>query len=254
MQSDEELEDLIIGYSLNNLTAEQRAQAERLLESDPRARDLLAEWQHTAGNLALLVEPQPLPAGSLNRLRQKAGVPLILERPTGQSAPPPIPLQTRQKSNNRQTWAAIAAAVVFFLISAVLLVLLLNANGQLNRNQEIVALLASPDLSVVELQANESNVSGTVRYYADTRRDKAYLVVQNLNALPGDKEYEAWFLTPDSKAQKAALLGSGGSNYAVFELDTKGNLDQFSVVAITIERKGGVDQPTQNPILVAEVA
>jgi anti-sigma-K factor RskA len=243
MQFDE-LEDLVTGYALNNLNAEERAKVERLLESDPQVRTMLAEWRQITGNFALLAESREMPAGSLNRLRQKAGVPVKLEKSQA----------TFSKPANSRLFLALAAALLFFVLSALLLFLLVGANSEINRNRELLAFLAADDLKVVELQPNNATISGTVRYYADPKSNKAFLVVQNLNSLPGDKEYEAWLLTPDSKAQKAALLGSGGNTSAIFELDTRGDVDQFSVVAITVERKGGVDQPTQTPILVGQVS
>src|SRR5690242_11463762 len=66
--------ELLAGYALNSLEEDEYAEVQLILENDPQARVLLAEFEELTAGLALTAPPVDLPAGSLNRLRLKAGV------------------------------------------------------------------------------------------------------------------------------------------------------------------------------------
>jgi anti-sigma-K factor RskA len=76
--------------------------------------------------------------------------------------------------------------------------------------------------------------------------DRATLVVC-LAAAPANKTYEAWVIENDSP-RPAGLFAGGCRSLALSEPVARGN-----VVAVTLERAGGVDSPEGTPLLTASV-
>ncbi len=75
----------------------------------------------------------------------------------------------------------------------------------------------------------------------------ATLQVSGLAAAPNGKTYEAWVI-PKGKAPRPAGLFSGG---ATTTIHLKRAVPNGALVAVTIERAGGVPAPTTTPILSA---
>ncbi len=257
----DKMQELIVCYSLDILDEGELAEAQKLVSSNPEAQALLLEFQKVTGQLALSVQPISPPSGSLERLRQKAGIAVISApepTPLRKPQPLPFPVQTSRKTNPFRNWLAYAAALVLFITSAVFGGLWLDARNNLDQTsrsrQELLAMLASSDMKVTSLKSSNSNIDGTLRLYTDPTHDRAYVVSQNLTALPGDKEYEAWFVTNDNQVLKAGLLGQGGSrDPAVQAVDTRGTVENLKAIVVTIEKKGGVEKSEQQPVLVGEI-
>jgi anti-sigma-K factor RskA len=75
----------------------------------------------------------------------------------------------------------------------------------------------------------------------------ATLHVSGLAAAPHGKTYEAWVISPAGRARPAGLFRGGGAT----TLAISGTLPQHSLVAVTLERAGGVRAPTTSPIFSA---
>lgn len=75
----------------------------------------------------------------------------------------------------------------------------------------------------------------------------AALSVSGLSAAPQGKTYEAWVI-PKGQAPKPAGLFSGGANTRI---RLTGTVPQNAVIAVTLERAGGVRAPTSTPIFSA---
>ncbi|MGZ4381971.1 MAG: anti-sigma factor [Gaiellaceae bacterium] len=76
---------------------------------------------------------------------------------------------------------------------------------------------------------------------------QATLTVSGLGAAPQGKTYEAWVI-PAGRSPRPAGLFPGGRTAT---LRLPGTVPQNAVVAVTIERAGGVKAPTMTPILSA---
>ncbi len=83
--------------------------------------------------------------------------------------------------------------------------------------------------------------SGAVAVAPDGRAALALSVPR----APSGKAYEAWVIQA-RRAQRAGLF-DGGSETSIVGLD--GRVPAGAVVAVTVERAGGVDQPTQKPFV-----
>lgn len=265
-QEHDRIHELIIGLALKILDEKEELEAQRLLESDPAARTLYNEMLQTVDLLAYEAEPASLADGSLGRLRQKAGfaapVRLTVEfaenhagrfRSIRQAQTPDLPTR-RSPTIFQRPVLAYAAALVFAVTAGLFGILWATGAGRsVSYEQELSTLLAAPNLKITELKAADPKMQGSVRVYADPATNKVYLVTQNLANLPVDKVYEAWVITTRDEPLNAGLVGSGGNNTTVYRLDARGNLDNVKLVAITIEKSGGVDKPSQQPIMVGQL-
>ena len=79
---------------------------------------------------------------------------------------------------------------------------------------------------------------------------RGVLVLDGLGLAPSGKAYQAWVIKPKAKAPASAAVFSGIETIVPLSVAVKPG----SVVAITIERAGGVPAPTQTPKLVAQPA
>jgi anti-sigma-K factor RskA len=76
----------------------------------------------------------------------------------------------------------------------------------------------------------------------------ATLHVSGLAAAPHGKTYEAWIIPPAGRPRPAGLFSDGES--ATVRLH--GVVPHNAVVAVTLERAGGVSSPTTTPVLSAQ--
>jgi Anti-sigma-K factor rskA len=79
---------------------------------------------------------------------------------------------------------------------------------------------------------------------------RGVLVLDGLGLAPAGKAYQAWVIKPKAKAPASAAVFSGIETIVPLSVAVKPG----AVVAITIERAGGVKAPTQTPKLVAQPA
>jgi hypothetical protein len=79
---------------------------------------------------------------------------------------------------------------------------------------------------------------------------RGVLVLDGLGLAPAGKAYQAWVITPNANAPASAAVFSGIETIVPLSVAVKPG----AVVAITIERAGGVKAPTQTPKLVAQPA
>jgi anti-sigma-K factor RskA len=73
----------------------------------------------------------------------------------------------------------------------------------------------------------------------------ATLHVSGLSAAPSGKTYEAWVIPPGGAPRPAALFPGGADTTT----HLPGKVPADAVVAVTLERAGGVNKPTTTPIV-----
>ena len=77
--------------------------------------------------------------------------------------------------------------------------------------------------------------------------NKGVLVVSNLDDAPAGKTYEAWVIDGGA-ARPAGTFGGGGTVAVKLEHPVRSG----SVVAVTVEREGGSQQPTSKPFITSQ--
>jgi anti-sigma-K factor RskA len=214
---DDAVHDLTAAYALDALEPDEARGYEQHLSGCESCRDELASLQAAAGALAYAVEPARPPES----LRGRILVAAAAERPNV------VPLRPRAFSRPLAVAAAVAACTAVGLG-----IWNISLHNQLGSAREA--------LRGVPLKGAKGSVvvSGS----------SAALVVSDLARAPSGKTYEAWVIE-DGHAVAAGTFAGGGRTI-VIRLTRA--LPAGAVVAVTIERAGGVDQPTTKPFITSQ--
>jgi anti-sigma-K factor RskA len=224
----EPLHDLTAAYALDALGADDERVYEEHLARCPRCQAELAELAQTASMLAYGVEAPPPPPGLRERILDEARA----DRPNV------VPLRPRFVAATRAAAAVAACAAVGLAVWAASLSRSLD--HERSAQQRIMAVIAEPGAR----QISTTGDHGTL-FVAPT--GEAALVAARLERAPAGKTYEVW-VVENGKPRRAGLLpgGAAGSMIALQRPVPNGAL-----VAVTLERAGGVDAPTGSQVLTA---
>ena len=216
----DDLHELTALYALDVLDREERARFEEHLAGCERCRAELDGLRSAAASLAFVEGPAP-PEALRGRILDAA------------HAEPQnvVPLQPRRSIATSVAAvvavAATAAAVAFGVWAATL-------HHSLSQERAATNVLRDPQARRIPLQGKPGEL--VVAPSGD-----AVLTVQ-LPSLPNGKVYEAWVASPEVRS---AGTFSGG----LVKLDRR--VPRGAQVMVTIERAGGTDAPTQQPLLRA---
>lgn len=165
----------------------------------------------------------------------------------GAAGPPPPPelrerilAQARRERDNvlslparRRNWTAPLAAAAAIAASVAIGLGVWTATRPTEENA-FVRVLAQPGAKLIGM--------GDRGAVTVAPNGEAALILRVPQA-PSGKTYEAWVMRPG--AIKPAGLFRGGKGATVLEI--QGGVSRGSVIGVTVEQAGGVDQPTQKP-------
>ena len=217
---DDAFHDLTASYALDALESDEARAYEEHLARCASCQDELASLQAAAGALAYGAGAAQPPDSLRDRILDAAHAERSNVTPVRPrwSRPSPIAMVS--------AFAAVAACAVIGLA-----VWDVSLHDQLGNTQ--VALRGAP----------LSGANGTVVYSGG----RGALVVSGLAPAPMGKTYEAWVI--QSGRAYAAGLFPGGGRTIVVRLTRA--LPAGAVVAVTLERAGGVTQPTHKPLITS---
>jgi anti-sigma factor RsiW len=228
--------DLTAAYVLDALDAREVEEYEEHLATCEQCRADLAALSVPASALAFAVESPAPPPELRGRLLEAARA----ERPNV------VPLRSRWSTAVGVVVAVAAAAVAVGIgIWAVALHRSLdherNARNAANRALEI---LTDPAAKRVALTGSASS-NGAL---AVRPNGEAAIVVPRLAAAPSGKTYEAWVIANGKPVRAGTFPGGGGTAVLPLERDVPNGAQ----VAVTVEKKPGVDAPTTKIILATK--
>jgi anti-sigma-K factor RskA len=208
------IHELSAAYALNALDSAERREFEDHLSHCEECRYAVISFQETAAALAYEpVLPPPPP-----ELRER-----ILEE-ARRERPKVVPLQRRWALPAAASLAAAAACAALGLgIWAATL------QGRLHDRPEAVGLSGATGALIVS-----PSHEGT-------------LVIRDIARAPAGKTYEIWVIE-DGSPRPAGTFSAGGRVAVVL---TRAVPDD-AIVAVTLERAGGVDRPTTRPFISSE--
>lgn len=226
-----DVHELTAAYALDALDAEERDTYEAHLAHCERCRSELAHLSETAAALAWGVEAPAPP----ERLRAHILDAAAAERENV------VPLRPRRP------WREIAAvaacvAVGLGIWAGTLSHSLDNQRAASARAEQAVAIVADPTSRKSELRGGNGMV-------AVDGSGRGVLIVHSLATAPAGHTYEAWVIPRGGTPLRAGVFHGGGSMTMV-TLGEK--VPKGAVVAATVEKSGGVDQPTQTPLFTAQ--
>ena len=235
---DAETHELIAGYALDALDADDEARVRELLATSEEAREELRALSDVAAAMATATSgPTPRP--------QLRG--LILE---AARAEPPTVVSLEGYRRSRAV-TALAATAALAAVAALALGVwgvgasrdLDDARAALGRQQVATAVLSDPDARAVDLETGDGRL-------VVGEDGSAVLVLSSMGPAPDGKTYEVW-VANDGVPVRAGLFDGAGERDVVPVEQTVGD---GSVVMVTVENDGGVDAPTSDPIVVSQPA
>jgi anti-sigma-K factor RskA len=233
----EAIHELTAAYALHALDDRESDEFEQHLRHCGRCRDDLVLLREASTSLAYAV-PAPAPPVDLReRLleRARADRENVLRFPA-RRRDRVVPVLAAA------TAVAAAAAIALGIWAAILDRDLGNERSARGRDAQALAVLASPNSVRVPL-------SGATGSLAVAPSGRAVLVISGLRRAPKGKTYEAWVIKGTQPA--AAGLFRGGKQTV---LTLSKSVQRGSTVAVTVERRGGVQKPTRAPILSARLS
>jgi anti-sigma factor RsiW len=230
------IHELTAAYALDALDPEdRRAYEEHLPGCEICRRELASHWETAEALAVAAAGPAPSPA-----LRER-----IL---AGVRAEPPqnvVPLESRRR-RTAPALAAVAAAAAVVAVGIGLWASTLSGEldetrAALERERVAAAIVADPGSRTVDL------VSGNGRLVVD-QDGRAALVLTNLGPAPSGRTYQAWIIEGDNPIPAGIFPGEEGLDVVLVD----GDVADGEIVAVTVEPAGGVDAPTQSPVIASD--
>ncbi len=247
-----ELENLAAAYALGRLVPEERRTFESHAASCAACAKLAQDYKATASLLPLAADQvEPSPALKMRILRAAEA---DVKKPA--LAPPPV-------EKPRRSWLSglfsgpMARPAPYALAAALAIVAVIGLSVwsvQLNtvkndREQELTALRGTTTLAIAKGAGPQSGARGEV-VRLETE-GKTLLRVRGLPSLPSGQTYQMWFIK-DGAPISAGLFQVASPN-ALTESVVTGDYAKAQIFAVTVEKAGGVPQPTGNIILRADL-
>jgi anti-sigma-K factor RskA len=225
------IHQLTAGYVLDALDAEERVVYEAHLSDCARCQEELASLSSVTEALAVAASG-PVPSGDL-RDRILAGA-----RAEPQVV---VPFEPRRR---RMVPALSAVAAVAAVVAIGLGVWAARLSDDLDDAHSALDVLADPAARTVALQAGD----GRLVVAPDGR---AALVLAGLDPAPSGKTYEVWVIEGENPPAPAGVFpGREGAEL----VDVEEPVGAGDVVAVTVEKAGGVGKPSTTPIVASEPA
>jgi anti-sigma-K factor RskA len=232
----DDIHSLAAAYALHALDPADEQRFEAHLEGCDQCRVDVSGYLESATALAAAVEPADPPAELRERILRQART----ERPNV------VPLRPRRFAV-QTTVAAVVAAVA--ACAAIGIGLWANSLSNKLDNERQAARARAAALSVLaNPAARRVAVAGHNATVAVSPSGTAALVASELGRAPSGKTYEVWVIEGKTP-KRAGLLGGGRENAIKLERP----VPKGAVVAVTVERKGGVDSPTGTPLFFTKV-
>jgi anti-sigma factor RsiW len=222
--------ELTAAYALDALNEAERRAYEEHLSGCARCREELADLSQTAALLAhgapAATPPPALRQRILDEARRNGGATVI-----------PFPRRPRIALAAAGAVAAVAAviAIAFGVHSA-------SLSQDLDEARSAVDVLGDPAARAVPLEGADGRL-------VVNSEGAAAVVVQGLRAAPKGKTYELWVIR-DGAPRRAGLF-EGDDQRDVVVLEER--VEEDATVAATLERDGGVDEPTGRMLFSASV-
>ena len=221
--------DLTAAYALDALEPDEAREYETHLATCASCQEDLARLSSTTGALAFAVEsPAPPPD-----LRQRILDAAAAERENV------VPLRPRWTRAAKLAVAAAACLAVGFGVWAATLSRSLDRERSAREQaDQALAIISDPT-------ATRTALTGRRGSLVVAQSGAAALIISRLDKAPSGKTYEAWVIE-NGKPQRAGTFPGGGETAA---LALARPVPKGAEVAVTIERKPGVNAPT-GPILL----
>ena len=156
-------------------------------------------------------------------------------------------------------WLWPAAAMLFLLLwgwREIGIHLQRDAIVRLESNNEklssVIQSLASRDTRTIALSGQQMSPFASARVFLDPSKRRALVFFQDMPVNPNDKSYQLWILRADQpKPQSAGTFDITSSGRASITIENLPLATEIKGLAVTLEPRGGGEQPTNLRFYVA---
>ncbi|MBE9126258.1 MULTISPECIES: anti-sigma factor domain-containing protein [unclassified Coleofasciculus] len=243
-QDSEELNELLASYVLGDLTPEEVASVNQLLDSNP---ELATEVSYLQKTLTLI--PLSLPESS---------PPATLGSQILQAARDSDTSSTRRVSNRvwrrPKAWLGVAGSVAASVIVGLGLYSyrlhqeLVTIRAELSQYEEAIALLRQPSNRLVSLKGTNAIPQASGSMVVVPSSEVAVLTLQNLAPLPKDQIYRLWAVA-DGQTIYCGEFKPDSQGKVFVELPLDNIMSGNSSVVVTVEPSQGLLQPTGETVM-----
>lgn len=236
-------------YALDAVNATDRTAYETALTGSEEARSEATELQDTAVLLGLAVTPVTPSAELRDRLFAQIAVTPQLPRLEQDAAPAPAPAPGPAETKARLRWTRTATTVTtmaaaFALIIGGIAVGTTSLHPEPSfQAQQLAALDTAADKK--ELASDVAGGGKATLVWSDQLATSA-MVMEGVAALPDDSVYQLWYIGATGP-RSAGFIAVAPGDKSWYVLD--GTMQLGDTVGITVEPKGGSEQPTTTPIV-----
>jgi anti-sigma-K factor RskA len=260
------VQDLAAAYALGALSPEEVSRFEAFLATSPEAQREVAELREVAALLAL-GQAESAPSADL---RERVVARVGGSKTVPISRPSPVsPIDTTPSVSRGRVpplyWGALAAsllAVIGLGLSSARLrnemaalretvasteASLADRQRRLEEREATLNSIFEPSVKLYQLTASGDPEPG-IQLFWDQKRNTAIIHGFRLKQVPGDREYQLWFIK-DGKPVPSVTFKPESTGHARVEQIPVPVGGSLSAAAITVEPAGGSQQPT-SPILL----
>jgi hypothetical protein len=115
-----------------------------------------------------------------------------------------------------------------------------------------IAALASAGTRTIALSGQEVAPAASAKVFLEPDRRRAIVFFHDLPANPGDKSYQLWIIRADQpKPMSAGVFDVSHSGKASIAIENLPVATEIKALAVTLEPKGGAQEPTNTRFYVA---
>jgi anti-sigma-K factor RskA len=255
----ERVEELLAVRALGGLEPGELAEYDRIREEHGFDCEVCLraelEFDEVAGRLAFALGPVAIPEGMEDAVVARA----IAEGPAADTTESPepadevtgrrVPRGARRAGRLARTLTAVAAAIVL-LAGGFAGGLLVRGGGASPREQALAQFLAHPDTRLVRFDAADG---GNLAVAYRPGQDESFVVGTDLGPVPSGKQYELWMFPPGGGPPAPGPTFDPPSGDAAVIVVVPADVSRSMLMAVTVERAGGVGQPTTDPVFTAPI-
>lgn len=243
----------LLGFAVTPVTPspELKANLMAMLASTPQLPKQLPQQDSSApdADIASTVDDAVLsPAAPV----QLSVVPPVASDVDDSVFAPAPPVTTSSERRAKARWfnkpaiaiSSIAAAIALIVGGGVVTNQISDSNYQRQQADQLAAINSADDM---QQAAAAVSTGGTATLVWSEDLGKSAVIVDGLEQLPNDKTYELWYIGADGTITAAGLMDVANSSSTWRVLD--GEMAAGDTVGVTIEPKGGSEQPTTDPIV-----
>lgn len=232
--------DLIAPYVFDHVDDLERRQVERLVAADPEARRELDEFREVVAAFTVDTAPPASMRGDVLAAIARPAAPVrVAEKRHTSSA-------ERRPSSVRRRWVTLGVAAAVAAGIAVPTSIAVQSHSQqqqLQAEADVVAqMVADPAARVLRAE-----VEGGGEVSALVSSDRVFLSTSEMADADSQSDYQLWVIDGEEISSLGLMRPEDGATSALVEAGAGATL------AVTVEPRGGSEQPTTDPIVAVEI-